>query len=44
MEITRCAKRDCILVHLGNHLSVMTKEDQVYFINWMKENKPELLG
>jgi hypothetical protein len=44
IRIDKCVKTpDCIVITLGNHLSLMTEEDQIYFIGWMKENKPELL-
>jgi hypothetical protein len=44
IRIDKCVKTpDCIVITHDCHLSVMTEEDQIYFINWMKKEKSELM-
>lgn len=41
IEITKCIKNDgCILVNIDGHISLMSEEDQKYFIDWIKKEKP----
>jgi len=42
--IDKCVKDPtCIIVTLDGHMSLMSEEEQKYFINWMKKEKPELM-
>jgi hypothetical protein len=42
--IERCVNnKGCVMITLNGHVSPMTEEEQTYFINWMRKNKPELL-
>lgn len=44
IEITKCIKNDgCILVNIDGHISLMSEEDQKYFIDWVKKNRKELI-
>ncbi len=44
MIITNCVhNKGFIILNLDNHISVMSEEEQKYFINWMKKEKPELM-
>jgi hypothetical protein len=44
IEITKCIKNDgCILVNIDGHISLMSEEDQKYFIDWIKKEKPEMM-
>jgi hypothetical protein len=44
MIITKCVhNKGFIILNLDNHISVMSEEEQKYFINWMKKEKPELM-
>lgn len=43
IEITKCIKNDGIMISLDSHVSLMSEEEQKYFIEWMKKNKPELM-
>ena len=42
IDIQKCSKSDCIMVSLSNHVSLVTIEEQKYFIEWMRKEKPEL--
>ena len=33
----------CAALTLPGFVSIITEEDQKYFVNWIKENKPELM-
>jgi len=43
IEITKCVNKECIILNLDCRVSLMTEEEQKYFIRWMKKNKPELM-
>jgi hypothetical protein len=43
IEITKCVNKGCIMINLDCHVSLMTEEEQKYFIGWMKKEKPELM-
>lgn len=44
IRIDKCVKDPtCIMFTLDGFVSLVTEEDQKYFIDWMKENKPELM-
>jgi len=43
IRLDKCAKDNtCVVLTLEGFVSLVTEEDQKYFIDWMKENKPEL--
>jgi hypothetical protein len=33
----------CVAITLPGFVSILTEEDQKYFIEWMKKEKPELV-
>jgi hypothetical protein len=44
IRIDKCVKDPtCIVVGLDGFMSIMSEEDQIYFINWMRKEKPELV-
>jgi len=44
IAIQKCIKNEgCIMLTLDGHISLMTEEDQKYFIDWVKRNKKELM-
>lgn len=43
IAIQKCQKDRCIVITLDGHTSLMSEEEQKYFVDWMKKNKKELL-
>ena len=42
--IDKCVKDPtCVVISFNGFMSIMTEEDQIYFIDWMKKEKPELV-
>lgn len=44
IRLDKCKKDPtCVMLTLNGFVSLMTEEDQKIFLDWMKENKPELI-
>jgi hypothetical protein len=44
IRLDKCTNSpDCVAITLPGFVTIMTEEDQKYFINWMKKEKPELM-
>jgi hypothetical protein len=44
IRIDKCVKDPtCVVVSFDGFMNIMTEEDQIYFINWMKKEKPGLV-
>jgi hypothetical protein len=43
IALQKCKKDGCIVVTLDGHTSLMSEEEQKYFIGWIKKEKPELM-
>ncbi len=43
IELQKCVKNNCVIITLDGHVSLMTEEEQKFFVDWIKKEKPELL-
>lgn len=44
IRLDKCANSPgCVAITLPGFVSILTEEDQKYFIDWMKKEKPELM-
>lgn len=44
IRIDKCVKNPtCIMLTLDGFVGLVTEEDQKFFIDWLKEHKPELI-
>ena len=44
IRLDKCVKDPtCIVVSFDGFMSIMTEEDQIFFIDWMKKEKPDLI-
>lgn len=43
IELQKCIKnKECVMLTLDGHISIVTEEDQKYFVDWIKKEKPEM--
>jgi len=44
IELQKCIKNEgCVMLTIDGHISLMTEEDQKYFVDWIKKHKKELM-